>query len=248
MELNKIYLGNAYELIKQVDDHSVDLIVTDPPYEIEGIHGSGILKTRGKQPSFHKELNENGLDQGIDLSILDDMCRVMKKINIYIWCNKEQIIDYLDYFVKGKGCNWEMLIWAKTDPIPFCGTHYLKDKEYCLYFWEQGAKVYIPYDRGKTVFISKRNTMDKDDYGHPTIKAIDLIETLIRNSIDEKSGGGVIIFDPFVGSGTTCLAAKHLGLSYIGFEINPTYYQIAVDRLQGINQKGEMNLFDIDYD
>ena len=61
-------------------------------------------------------------------------------------------------------------------------------------------------------------------------------------------GGGVIIVDPFVGSGTTCLAAKHLGLSYIGFEINPTYYQIAVDRLQGINQKGEMNLFDIDYD
>ena len=63
-------------------------------------------------------------------------------------------------------------------------------------------------------------------------------------------GGGLIIeeivvLDPFLGSGTTALAAKHLGMSYIGFEINETYYKIAKDRLQGINQKGEMNLFDI---
>ena len=115
----------------------------------------------------------------------------MKKINIYIWCNKEQIIDYLDYFVKGKGCNWEMLIWAKENPIPFCGTHYLKDKEYCLFFWKTGAYINIPYDRGKTVFISKTNVGDKNNYGHPTIKPIDLIETLIKNSCDiENHGGG----------------------------------------------------------
>ena len=247
MELNKIYLGDAYQLIKELDDKSVDLIVTDPPYQIDGIHGSGILKTREKQPSFHKELNAKGLDQGIDLSILDDFVRVMKKINIYIWCNKEQIIPYLDYFVKSKGCNWEMLIWAKENPIPFCGTHYLKDKEYCLYFWEQGAHIYIPYDRGKTVFITKTNVVDKKDYGHPTIKPVDLIETLIKNSTDfENHGGGeVVILDPFCGSGTTCLAAKHLGLNYIGFEIDEEYYKIACDRLQGINARGEMNLFDI---
>jgi site-specific DNA-methyltransferase (adenine-specific) len=58
----------------------------------------------------------------------------------------------------------------------------------------------------------------------------------------------IVVFDPFLGSGTTALAAKHLGMSYIGFEINEKYFNIAKDRLQGINQKGEMNLFDIDYD
>lgn len=51
-----------------------------------------------------------------------------------------------------------------------------------------------------------------------------------------------------MGSGTTCLAAKRLGLNYIGFEINEKYWKIATDRLQGINQKGELNLFDLDYD
>lgn len=240
---NNIYLGDAYELIKQLKDHSVDLIITDPPYAIEGIHGSGILKSRPANQQTYNEISESDLDKGIDLKILDDLVRVMKKINIYIWCNKTQIYDYMTYFVKERNCSFEILIWAKENPIPFCGTHYLCDKEYCLYFWEQGAPVSIPYDRARTYFISKTNQDDQKDYGHPTIKPIELIETLIKNS----TGGGsnLVVLDPFVGSGTTCLAAKRLGHQWIGFEINEKYYKIAVDRLQGINQRGEMNLFDI---
>ena len=69
---------------------------------------------------------------------------------------------------------------------------------------------------------------------------IEIIENLIKNSCE-----GGLVFDPFCGSGTTCLAAKHLELDYLGFEINEKYYKIAIDRLNGINQKGEMNLFDL---
>ena len=246
VEPSNIYLGDAYDLIKQLKDHSVDLIITDPPYAIEGIHGSGILKSRPANQQTYNEISDSDLDKGIDLKILDDLVRVMKKINIYIWCNKTQIYDYMTYFVKERNCSFEILIWAKENPIPFCGTHYLCDKEYCLYFWEQGAPVSIPYDRARTYFISKTNQDDKKDYGHPTIKPIELIETLIKNS----TGGGsnLVVLDPFVGSGTTCLAAKRLGHQWIGFEINEKYYKIAVDRLQGINQRGEMNLFDMDWD
>lgn len=186
IEPNNIYCGDAYELIKDMKDNSVDLIMTDPPYDIQGIHGSGILKTRGHSPSFHKQLEEDKLNVGIDLSILDEFLRVMKKINIYIWCNKAQILPYLKYFVEERNCSYEILIWAKENPIPFCGTHYLCDKEYCLYFWEQGAPVNIPFDRARTYFISKTNVGDKKEYNHPTIKPIEFIETLIKNS----TGGG----------------------------------------------------------
>ena len=82
---------------------------------------------------------------------------------------------------------------------------------------------------------------DKKKYGHPTIKPLERIKDYIINS----SQAGEIILDPFVGSGTTCVAAKRLGRKYIGFEINEKYYKIAKDRLQGWNQKNEMNLFDI---
>ena len=244
MEVNKIYLGNAYELIKGVETASVDLIITDPwpPYEIEGIHGSGILKERNNNHTFN-QLADSDLDKGIDYAILDDLMRVMKVPNIYIFCNKPMIPKYYKYFVEEHNCNWEILILAKTDPIPFCGTHYLVDKEYCLFFWQTGAYINIPFERAKTVFIKQRNVADKKDFKHPTIKPIDLIEVLIKNSCNSNGGG--LILDPFVGSGTTCLGAKHLGHNYIGFEINPEYYQIAVDRLQGINANGEMNLFDI---
>lgn len=247
MELNKIYLGDAYKLIKEMPDKSVDLIMTDPPYEIKGIHKpTGIVKKKGM--TYSTELNESGLCVGIDLKILDDLVRVMKKINIYIWCNKEQIYDYLTYFVKERKCNWEMIIWAKDNPPPFVCGHYLKDKEYCLYFWERGVKVQPTFETGKTVYLTSTNISDKKNYGHPTIKDIEIVKTLIQNS----TGGGIenkaIVFDPFCGSATSLLAAKRLGLQWIGFEINPKYFEIAVNRMQGINARGEMNLFDIDND
>ena len=240
MELNDIYYGDAYELIKQIDDKSIDLIITDPPYDIQSIRGAGIMVSRNKG-NFSREIEENGLDKGMDYSILDEFVRVLKKINVYIWCNKSMILPLLKYFVEEKKCNYEMIIWAKENPIPFCGTHYLVDKEYCLYFWEQGATIDIPFERARTVYLTKNNIEDKKNFKHPTIKNIKIIENLVANSSQTDE----VILDPFVGSGTTCVAAKRLGRKYIGFEINEKYYKIAKDRLQGWNQKNEMNLFDI---
>ena len=181
MNVNEIYLGDAYKLIKEIEDNSVDLIVTDPPYNIQGIHGAGIMKSR-KKGNFSREIEENGLDIGMDYSILDEFIRVLKKINIYIWCNKAMLLPLLKYFVDEKKCSFEILLWSKEHPIPFCGTHYLVDKEYCLYFWEQGAPVDIPFERARTVYVSKNNIQDKKDYLHPTIKPIEIIQNLIENS------------------------------------------------------------------
>lgn len=181
--MGEIILGDAYELIKTVPDKSIDLIVTDPPYAIEGLHNcKGFMNDR----EYIKQMRESNLGDSIDLSILNEFVRVLKKINVYIWCNKEQIYDYLTFFVKERGCNWEMLIWAKTNPPPFTSGHYLKDKEYCLYFWEKGVTIKPSVETGKTVFFSQVNRRDKDQYAHPTIKPQEIIETLIKNS-----GGGV---------------------------------------------------------
>lgn len=97
------------------------------------------------------------------------------------------------------------------------------------------------YDIGKTIYYTAVNQNDKKQYLHPTIKPINIIENLVKISSRE----GEIILDPFVGSGTTCVASKRLDRKYIGFEINEKYYKIAKDRLQGWNQKGEMSLLDI---
>lgn len=78
-------------------------------------------------------------------------------------------------------------------------------------------------------------------YGHPTIKPLDIIKTLIENS----SRKGDLVLDPFIGSGTTAVACKSLGRNYIGFEINEKYYRIANERIEGFDQNGRMNLLEL---
>ena len=240
MELNKIYLGDCMELIKEIPDKSIDLIVTDPPYELDVSKNTVFYNKR----KFLKELQQAGITKGFNYNVLlQELVRVMKKINIYIYCNKKQVPIYLKFFEALK-TSYDFLLWEKENPAPMCGTHYLIDKEYCLYFWESGAPVHIPYERGKTIYRSKTNVADKEIYKHPTIKNIEMVETLILNS---SQPGGVVL-DPFIGSGTTARAAKNLGRQYIGFEINPEYYKIACDRLNGIDAKGQLNLFEMEKD
>ena len=245
-ELNNIYCVDSYKAIKDISDKSIDLIVTDPPYQIEGLSTKphGIFSSKGHSRKYEQEMLNTNLGKGIDLKILDEFVRILKKINIYLWCNKEQIYDYLAYFVKERKCNWEMIIWSKDNVPPFTSGHYLKDKEYCLYFWEKGVKVNPTFETGKTVYLSKVNIEDKKQFGHPTIKPLDIIKNLIKNS----SGGGAIVLDTFSGSGTTCVAAKELGRKYLGFEIDEHYWKISVDRLNGINKNGQTSLLDTDFE
>ncbi len=248
MELNKIYNEDCYEGIKKIPDKSIDLIVTDPPYEMSRGGMTGIFKYRNNSGhKYYDEIMDKKLDKGIDLKILDEYVRVMKKINIYIWCNKDQIYDYMTFFTKKHNCNFEIIIWAKIDPTPFTCGHYLKDKEYCLFFWEKGVKLKGNFETMKTVYVSQKNKKDGKEYGHPTIKPLDIIENLIKNSSDV---GGVIL-DSFIGSGTTAVACKKLGRNFIGFEINKHFYDIALDRLKGISiqdrkemNAGQLSLFD----
>ena len=231
----QLYNEDCYKGIKRIPDKSVDLVVTDPPYKIEGLeakakHMTGMFKDRSK--THVHEMASTNLGDGINLEILDELCRVMKKINIYLWCNKEQIYDYMTYFVKERKCNFEIIVWGKPNPAPFTNGHYLKDKEYCLFFWEKGVKIGGNYDTLKTYYVKNTNTEDKKKYLHPTIKPLDIIKNLITNSCN----GGCVL-DCFMGSGTTGVACKELGLDFIGFELNKKYFDIAVDRINGISQK-----------
>ena len=75
----KLYNKDCLEVMKNMEDNSVDLVITDPPYEIS-TSGAGIYKQKDKK--YVKELNE--MKDGFSDEILNELCRVMKKINIYI--------------------------------------------------------------------------------------------------------------------------------------------------------------------
>ena len=145
----------------------------------------------------------------------------------------------IDYFVKGKGCNWTILEWHKTNPVPACGNSYMSDTEFCLFFREKGVQVYGTAETKKTYYITPINTKDKGVWEHPTIKPLHIIKNLIFNSTKE----GEIVFDCFSGSGTTALAASQLNRNFIGIEINEKYHKLSLQRLEVEQAQTKLQLF-----
>lgn len=227
IDTDKIYCQDCLEGLKQLPEKSIDLIMTDPPYLIKDIHAGGHSRLAHSIQPVNNLLKENGLDIGINPDILPEMVRVMKKINCYIWCNKAQIPDYLDFFVGELKCSFDIIIWWKTNPPPLRNNKYICDKEYCLYFRKGAYCQPTSYEAAKTVFHQPLNVKDKKIYPHPTIKPLNIIRTLIDNS----SRPGDIILDPYMGSGTTAVACIDLERKYIGYEMNRDYYVVAQRRI-----------------
>lgn len=219
--------------LKLMKGKSIDLIVTDPPYQMDkprGYEGNDLGRNIN---NYQIPLFEQNLTNGFDTAILDEMYRVMKKPNLYIWCNVIQIPMYIKYFVYERGCRMDILIWRKTNPIPMCNNKYLSDKEYCLYFRKGGYCKPSGYAEAKTVFDMPINIKDKKFYQHPTIKPLPIIETVIRNSSRE----GDIVLDPFLGSGTTADACIKNNRKFIGFEYNEPYFETAQKRIREAQKK-----------
>jgi len=149
-------------------------------------------------------------------------------INIYIWCNKEQIPKYLEYYVSKLGCSFDIIKWVKTNPVPTYNNKYMSDTEYCLYFRKAGFCKPQNYKDGSTLFTHPINKKDKNLYNHPTIKPIEIIDRLIRNSSKE----GDLIFDPFMGSGTTGVSALKHNRRFIGCEIDKDYFNGSLQRIR----------------
>ena len=214
--------GDCLELMKDIPDSSVDLVLTDPPYMIETV-GSGIYKRADKQ--YVKELD--GIKDGFDEKVLDEICRVMKKINVYFFCSQNQIVPLVDYFVKKKNCNWNILSWHKSNPVPACWNKYLTDTEFILFFREKGVKIYGEYETKFTYYVTPLNQKDKKQYEHPTIKPIKILQNLIVNSTLENS----VVLDCFMGSGSTGVACVNTNRQFIGIELDDKYFEIAKQRI-----------------
>lgn len=136
MELNNIYLMDCLEGLKAIPDKSIDLVVTDPPYEFNNGNGGGAFGS--KKRDYHAEYislcKETGrktketerlrimanaqknvavtggrhLSYGFDFAVLDECCRVLKKMNFYVWCSKAQVRKLLEYFEE-RGCNTDVV-------------------------------------------------------------------------------------------------------------------------------------------
>lgn len=228
IELNHIYNEDCLTGMKRMPDGCADLCIADPPYAFKATTGGGAFGSMSedgkKGRAYHAELFP--MSHGFTVEWLEEACRLCRIPNIYVFCSKDQLPQLLDYTVKRK-LNYDLLTWHKPNPVPTCANKYLSDTEYIIFMRGKGARVYGSYETKRKYWVQPVNTADKKLYGHPTVKPLGIIRQLIENSSEM---GGVVL-DPFMGSGTTAVAAICEGRHFVGFEIERDYYETAVKRL-----------------
>lgn len=242
LEINKIHLGDCYKLIKEIPDNSIDLIYVDIPY----LYKNGGTKQSNNTSRIDKNYRAKrkqiqDIIKGIDYSIFDEFIRVLKNINIMIWCSREQLLYIINYFHDKGGGTPFIHVWCKTNPMP-TNQAWLSDIEYCVCFISNHKAINInniEHHKKHKFYISPLNYHDKEMYKHPTIKPLNLV----KNHIEVMTRQGDLVLDCFSGSGTTCLACKELDRRYIGIELNEKWHKISVDRLNGVLANGQMSIF-----
>ena len=222
MEIDVIYNEDCLKGMKRIPDSSIDLIVTDPPYGIK-------YKSNMRVKSEKFDLLKND-DNDIRFCTYSEFARVLKDDSVCIvfasWKNAS--LDFMElkkYFdIKN------MIVWYK----PGGGLGDLKHTLFTDY------EIAIICHKGKARIRGKREgsvwecaKVNPNRMVHPTEKPVPLIERLIAKWSDENA----IILDPFLGSGTTAVAAVNTNRHYIGFELDEKYFDIACQRLDEAEER-----------
>lgn len=235
--LNQIIWADCLAVLKELPDKSINLVLTDPPYLIKNTQAGGNSKFSKSIQNMNNEISKANLVDGVSLDFCKEILRLQDKVNAYIWCNKAQIIDYLNFFVTDNDCSFDILCWQKDNAMPTFNNKYLTDKEYCLYFRKGGYCQPECYEDARTIFHEPINIKDKGLWEHPTIKPLKIFKTLIKNSSKEND----IVLDCFSGSGTTAVACHELGRKFICIEKDKSYYEQSKERLWNVQR--QMKLF-----
>lgn len=219
------------DVMRSLPNESIDLIVTDPPYELQQHNGAGAFGRKNRE--YHQGIDH--LQSGVSNEVLEECLRVCKHPNMYVFCSKDQLPQLLGFALSHK-LKYDLLTWHKTNPVPTCNNKYLSDTEYIV-FMRNGANLYGTYETKRKYFITQTNTADKKAFGHPTPKPVPIIKTLIENSTQS----GDLVLDPYMGSGTTAIACIRSKRHYLGCEIDPKYYKVSLDRIE--QEKRTLTLF-----
>jgi len=211
--------------MSKMKDNSVDLIVTDPPYNFQ-VNGGGLYNQKKLMRDI-KNIKTNEFDfNGYIPQLLD-----LQKggVNAYFFCNKSLIPNYLKE-AQERNLNFDILALRKKNPIPSKKSSYVPELEYVIFLRDEGvffngSLSLKYYKKIFSVVIGHSNLL------HPNQKPKEFIKRFILISSKE----GDIILDPFCGSGTTALACKETNRNFICFDNNQHYVNIANERLTQTN-------------
>jgi len=225
MEINKIYTGDSVELINDIDDESIDLVVTSPPY-----YNSGHKYQRGTGYHYSFDVGEplyviydvlenlkNKLKEDgvvcMNLSFSYGETGVMRPFDII-----NRVRNKIGYFVN------DIIIWHKNNPIPL-QRRLTNAFEFIFVLSKHPIGKYYTEEYTHNVWKFPVASSGK---GHSAVYPEELSDKCIINF----SKKGDLVLDPFMGSGTTAISAKKHERNFLGFDINPDYVELANKRIK----------------
>jgi modification methylase len=232
--INTILCGDVLEQMATIPDQSIDLVVTSPPYNLLNSKGSGF---KGKPRGFWaKSQMRNGYDEHDDnmphdqyvswqREVLTELMRVIPDTGAIFYNHKWRVqsglIQDRSDIVSGFPVR-QIIIWQRQGGINFNRGYFLPTYE-------------VIYMIAKAKFRLKQTAVGQGDVwkipqdrgiDHPCPFPVELPIKIIE-STDAK-----IVLDPFMGSGTTAIAAIKCGINYIGIEKSSKYIELAEKRIQ----------------
>lgn len=236
----KLYNGDCVEKMENIKDDSIDLILTDPPYNLGNFMKNRDTNLKKMRDNFfgsagwdNMEFDEWEKSMDVFFEQAAKKTKAGGAMIVFMAIIKvESIIKLAEkhgFYYKTTG------IWHKTNPMPRnMNLHFVNSTEAWLYFTykkrtgtfnNEGA---LYHDFIETAVISN----GERKFGkHPTQKP----EALIKHFVDLLSNPGDVILDPFMGSGTTGVVSKQLNRKFIGVELDESYFLLAKRRIEGDN-------------
>ena len=204
---HRLYQGDCLEVMKSMEDKSIDLCLTDPPYGIDEANGKN--DSRGDKLIKPTIFKKKSWDKKIpDKIFFDEIRRI----------SKHQIIFGGNYFIEYLTNSSCWLVWDKNNTGDFAD---------CELAWTNFKTAVRKYKFTWNGMLQE-NMKNKEKRFHPTQKPINLMEQILK----DYSEPGQTIFDPMMGSGTTIVACENLNRIGIGIELDKEYFNIAKNRIE----------------
>lgn len=208
-----LYLGDAYAIRPKLGWMDAD--VMDPPYEFRAEGGGHYRQSRTGMDA----IVEQGLALGFDHSIINPLlCGAA-----VVFCHNDQLPKLLPH-MDGLFERFALCTWRKKNPQPVANKHYRPVMEFYVHAWSRGYHPQgslLELDR-QIIAMSPRGA---DKFGHPTVKPNDVMDKILTNV------AGLTVCDPFMGTGSTGVAAIKAGRRFVGIEHNPRHFETAVQRI-----------------
>lgn len=210
--------ADCRDVLPEIEPGSVDLVLTDPPYGNGYSTGRRLSGTRSSTRVAHDLITAPLLNDTADrlAPLLNDTAHGY-------WFAAPDRLDMVLPLVRSLGDVVNVLCWDKGNcTAGDLYATYGKQWEACVFFRKQR----VPLIGGRDRDVLRFSRGSTNAYHHPTQKPIDLMKYLIGRH------DAHVVLDPFMGSGTTLVAAQQMGRRAIGIELEERYCEIAAKRLQ----------------